>query len=174
MSLARLAAEEAFRPQPSTRATDPGDNPTERAPVEETVGSGLIASTIEPRKPRVFRLAAPAATNALPQTSALSEGATVAAVPVRKSSPDKRPGPVSVVYSRPAEPGVENPSSPDAVPATTLPARPSPASSALADGVLAAGFQFAPLPVTYRDVMAGLAKLSAVIAEIKAARSFTV
>lgn len=174
MSLARLAAEAAFRPQTPTSATDPSD-PTESEPVQATTGSSLTSPAIESRKPRVFRLAAPATVDALPQKSALSAGAAVAAVaalPVRKSSPDKRPGPVSVVYSRPPEPVVENPSATPAMQAASLPARQSPDANGPADALIAGGLPFAPVSVTYRNVIAGLAELSAVIAEIKAARSF--
>jgi hypothetical protein len=78
------------------------------------------------------------------------------------------------VSSRLAEADLENPPSTNAVHSTTLPASRAPDPSALADGVVAAGFHFAPVPVTCRVVMAELAKLRAVIAEITAARSFTV
>ncbi len=170
MSLARLAAEEAFAPRIPAPAADRNDIPTTHGSAWPTTRTAPTYPAIQARQPRVFRLAAPVATDAPPQTLVVSERATP---PVRKSSPDKRPGPVSVVYSRRPEPGVENASATPTVPAASSPARQSLDSAAPADGLIAQGPALEPVSVTYAEVMTKLAELKAVILEIEVARSFT-
>lgn len=178
-SLARLAAEAAFLPEPERRPTD--DAPRRPSPFDDPIAAHRVnvhpatAPVHEGREPRVFRVSQPVASR--PDevdvaSPSIDEAPQVARAGAVRSAADRRPGPVTVVFSRPEEPHPVARHDPrgQAEAHAVEPEDESPPEPR-SETVRATADSFLPADAHLRAT-AGLAELDEIFASIDFARSF--